>query len=139
MRIAHITAAFFLLSSLNAFAAPILLPDDHPILGVWKWTTPRAGCSEIYNFKSNGQMLFSSGEEDGVSEVDVALKPSLSGFYRFKNQVIADNGKIDCRGQPGVVGVDSVIYAYFLPKSNQMMMCYKESLNSCFGPLTHQE
>ena len=138
MRIAYLTAAFLFCSSLNAVAASTLLPEDHPLLGVWKWTTPHSDCSEVYNFKSNGQLLFSSGDEDGVSEFDVAVKPSLSGFYQFTNRVIADNGKKDCRGQAGEVGVNTVIYAYFLPTSNQMMMCYKETLDSCFGPLTHQ-
>ncbi len=138
MRIAHFTAAFLLCSSFSAFAASTLLPENHPILGVWKWITPNSDCSETYNFKANGQMLFSSGDEDGVSEVDVTAKPSLGGFYRFTNKVIADNGKKDCRGEPGKAGVNTVIYTYFLPTSNQMMMCYKETSDSCFGPLTHQ-
>jgi hypothetical protein len=142
LRIAHLTTVLLLLSSMGAFAAPsitpTLLPDDHPILGVWSWTTPRTDCSEIYNFKANGQMLFSSGDEDGVSEVNVGTKPSLNGFYQFTNKVIADNGKKDCRGIAGEVGVNTVIYAHFLPTSNQMMMCYQENMSSCFGPLTRQ-
>lgn len=155
MRIAHLVTAFLLSGSWSAFAAteptPVapasqsatqatatLLPENHPILGVWKWVTPHSDCSETYTFKSNGQMVFSSGAEDGISEIVVAEKPSLNGFYRFTNKVIADNGKNDCRGEPGKVGVNSVIYVYFLPTSNQMKMCYKETSDSCFGPLTRQ-
>jgi len=161
LRIAYIATAFFLSSSFSVFAAapmestPIdpasaaltsptsasqaaLLPKDHPLLGVWKWVTPNSDCSENYEFKSNGRMVFSSGAEEGISEIEVTLKPSANHFYRFTNKVIADNGKKDCRGEPGKAGVTSVIYVYFLPTSNQMKMCYKETSDSCFGPLTRQ-
>ncbi|MDE2422322.1 MAG: hypothetical protein KGO49_14225 [Gammaproteobacteria bacterium] len=161
MRIAYLATAFLLSSSLSAVAAapteststnstsaasasqtsasqPALLPKDHPLLGVWKWVTPNSDCSETYEFKSNSRMVFSSGAEEGISEIEVTLKPSVNNFYRFTNKVIADNGKKDCRGEPGKAGVTSVIYVYFLPTNNQMKMCYKETSDSCFGPLTRQ-
>ncbi len=155
MRIAYLATAFLLSSSWSVFAATeptsavpasqaatqttaTLLPENHPILGVWKWITPNSDCSETYEFKTNSRMVFSSGAEEGISEIEVTLKPSMNGFYRLINKVIADNGKKDCRGEPGKAGVNSVIYVYFLPTSNQMKMCYKETSDSCFGPLTRQ-
>lgn len=154
LRITYLATAVILVSSFSVFAAdptptapqaaptsqtaPLLIPEHHPILGVWKWITPNSDCSETYEFKPNSRMVFSSGAEEGISEIEVTLKPSVNGFYRFTNKVIADNGQKDCRGEPGKAGITSVVYPYFLPTSNQMMMCYNETRDNCFGPLTRQ-
>ncbi|WP_162818047.1 hypothetical protein [Aquirhabdus parva] len=131
-------AAALLFSSLSYAADPALIASNHPILGVWKWTTPNAGCSELYNFKANNRLGFASGAEVGESLYTVSAEPSPKGYYRIENTVASDNGSNDCRGQPGQSGMHSTLFARFSPDGKQVKMCFGESDDQCFGPLTRE-
>ncbi len=139
MRITQFIPYVLFCGTLSAFAAPTSVTANHPILGAWKWITPNQGCSEVYHYKADGTNLFSSGAEEGTSQYEITATPNFNGFYKLIDHNITDNGKKDCRGIVVQAGVNSILFVHFLPIDGQMVMCYKESLDACFGPLTRQK
>ncbi len=138
MRKIYFAAVVFFCGSMSYAADPTTIPSNHPILGIWKWTTPIAGCSELYNFKANNRFGFSSGAELGESRYTIAAEPSAKGFYRLENTIIKDNGLGDCRGLISEVGAKSILFLRFNPKATELKMCPSESEDGCFGPLKRE-
>jgi len=115
-----------------AFAAP---PRGHPLLGAWTFVVPNTDCTETYRFRSDGTSLVTSGEEVAESTFEVAAGPSPAGFYRWEDTITKDNLKKDCSGAISEIGHSSTNYIRFNPDREMMIICRKESVDECVGPL----
>ena len=62
--------------------------------------------------------------------------PSLLGFYRLVETVTESNGKRDCSGDlHEASGEPLTRFIQLSPKRDQFIVCKKEELKACFGPL----
>lgn len=107
---------------------------DHPIVGRWTITLPDVSCSETYTFRPDGTSLVMSGEEIAESVFEISAKPSTSGFYKWTDRLVKDNGKKDCTGEVTEVGQVVTNFVQFHPSGVAFILCAKESLDTCIGP-----
>ena len=107
---------------------------DHPIVGRWTVTIPEVSCSETYTFRPDGTSLVTSGEEIAESVFESSAKPSPSGFYKWTDRLVKDNGKKDCTGEVTEVGQVVTNFVQFHPSGVAFILCAKESLDACIGP-----
>jgi hypothetical protein len=126
-----IVVALACLVIVPAQAAP---PADHPILGTWTLTPANQTCTETYFFKADGTMLVTSAEEVAESDYVISDEPSDSGFYRYTDKIIKDNGKKDCAGNVTQPGEGSLNFIAFHQSGEMFVMCREESLEHCLGP-----
>ena len=132
-------AACFLLPLVAAIAVARAEPPrptakDHPIVGRWTITIPEVSCSETYTFRPDGTSLVTSGEEVAESVFEISAKPRPSGFYKWTDRLVKDNGKKDCTGEVTQVGQVVTNFVRFHPSGAAFILCAKESLDQCIGP-----
>lgn len=110
------------------------IAKDHPIIGRWTITLPDGSCSETYTFRPDGTTLVTSAEEIAESVFEISAKPGATGFYKWTDRVVKDNGKKDCSGEITAVGHTAVNYLQFNRSGDIFIMCADESLDRCIGP-----
>jgi hypothetical protein len=130
-----------LLLSLIAVSAaqavpPVPLEPGHPVVGTWKFTLPSGTCSEMYYIHQDGTTLVTSGEEVVETIYEISSIPSARGFYKWVDKIVKDNGKKDCSGQTMQLGHEATNFIRVHPSGEMLVVCQKESLEACFGPLT---
>ena len=108
------------------------LPNDHPLLGVWRIDLPN-GCFEEYELRSDGTKSSRSGEERDESEIEISSVPSASGFYKWTDRITKVNGKPDCLGSITPLGDVAVNYIRLLPGGNRFLLCKAEGMTSCYA------
>ena len=111
------------------------LPPSHPLLGTWRLDVPNTGCHEIYRIKPDGTTYVTSGAEIAESEFQIDVKPSAKGFYKWVDKLVKDNGKPDCFGSVSETGHVATNFLILLPDGKGMLICEKEDINTCVGPL----
>ena len=129
-----------LLPLLGCLLAPPVTADDTPqglgLVGSWRWTSERNGCTEIYSFDADGGVHTVSGAEI-TRQLYVLLGRSDDGRrVRLGLVTLEDNGLGDC----GDIASDDAGYSYeiwleFLPDGDHLLMCYTEAGPEGFGPL----
>jgi len=107
---------------------------DHPILGRWTIALPDGSCNETYTFRPDGTSLVTSGEEIAESVFEISAKPGASGFYKWTDKLVKDNGKKDCAGQVTPVGNTVTNFVQFHPSGDIFILCADETLDTCIGP-----
>lgn len=122
-------------SPLLAAGPPAAAPGQ-PIVGTWSWVTFGGSCTETWQFRPNGTMLGTSGEEVAEKKYEMAATPDAGGFYRLVETVVRQNDKKDCSGAllegPGE---QSTRYIQFSPQGDKLLVCQTAALSACFGPL----
>jgi len=121
----------------NSHADP--LRADHPLIGTWTWEVPDAKCSELYRIRKDGTALITSGDEVAETTFTISAKPSAKGFYKWVDRVAKDNGKKDCAGETMRVGQELTNYVNIHPSGQALLLCEREDINTCVGPLTRQK
>ena len=116
---------------------PTLPNGAHPIVGVWTWTL-RNTCSETYNYRSDGVLNVTSGDEIAESSYTIDAVPRASGFYKLVDKVINTNGKPDCGGEPTPIGEVGTTFIRFDSSGTKIVMCMDESMRQCIGPLARR-
>ena len=112
--------------------------DGHPIIGTWSCNIN--GCIEIFEFMTDGTRNSTSAEEVLRATYNISSKPLDSGFYKFTEKVIQDNGKRNCSGlTKDRTGEIVDLYVRFNGQLNQMVFCKEESLKKCFGPFARKQ
>ncbi len=116
--------------------APDRPPVGHPLIGKWQWTRSTNNCTEIYDFRADGTVFVSSGEEKTENVYIVASDPDPNGFYRLTMRVTKDYGGRDCANdEADSTGEESTSFILFSPRRDQYASCYEARLKDCFGPL----
>jgi len=107
--------------------------EGHPIIGTWNFDMN--GCTETYEFLPDGTRNCTSAEEIVQAAFIIASQPLDSGFYKMTDRVIKDNGKRDCSGSTKDMTGDVVdLYVKFNPRMDQIVFCFDQSFDKCFGP-----
>jgi hypothetical protein len=116
------------------------VPDykDHPIIGTWRFDMN--GCTETHEFLPNGTRNCTSAEEIVQASYTISAEPLQSSFYKITDKVIKDNGKKDCSGSTADKTGDVVtLYVKFNPQRDQIVFCFDESFDRCFGPFLKKQ
>ena len=131
----HILAITLFCVWLASCAHNDVVPEQHPILGSWKFILPGSTCFEIYTFRANGTRSYSSNDEAGESAFKISNQPSSVGYYAITDTITKSNGKRDCTGSTSPIGDKATLYVRFHPShGNEFIMCREESFKACLGP-----
>lgn len=114
------------------------LPNNHPLVGVWRLDVPGSACYEMYSMRTDGTMQVISATQVVESEFAVGRQPQ-NGFYEWKDHILQENGQPDCMGHVMEVGQGAAHYITFHESGNQFLMCEKSNLSRCIGPFVRQE
>lgn len=110
----------------------------HSIIGTWSFDMN--GCTETYEFLTDGTRNSTSAEEVLQATYTISAKPLDSGFYKFNDKITKDNGKRNCSGSTkDNTGEIVDMYVRFNAKMDQLVFCLDESLNKCFGPVRKKQ
>lgn len=115
------------------------LPDDHPLIGQWRFEVPDTPCHELYDIRADGTTRVTSGREVAESEFDMSHRPNPQGFYRWIDRLVKDNGLPDCTGEIAKPGQVSTNFILLHRSGDQFLMCEDESLEACIGPFVRQD
>ena len=111
-------------------------PAGNPLAGSWSWKPSGKSCLETLHYRTDGTRAGTSGEEVTQSRYEISAMPSLLGFYRLVETVTESNGKRDCSGDlDEASGEPLTRFIQLSPKRDQFIVCKKEELKACFGPL----
>ncbi|KQV98352.1 hypothetical protein [Rhizobacter sp. Root1221] len=109
---------------------------DHPLIGLWRLPYPNSSCAEIYRIEADGTTLVTSHHEVAESEFTVSDRPEPSGFYKWVDRIVRDNGQKDCSGRVTEPGQEVTRYILLHPAGHVFVMCENEDeeLETCIGP-----
>ena len=114
------------------------LAIDHPFIGTWKLPIAQLNCTETYLFLRDGTSRVTSAEEISESRYEISPAPSASGFYRWTDTIVKNNGKKDCSGSGDQGRQDGHAVRAVPPLGNIFFICQEEKRNTCFGPFYRQ-
>ena len=110
--------------------------DNAPLYGTWSWTKPDNRCTEIYDFRPDGNAYVISGAERTEARYALSPKPGPQGRQRLVITTTKYHAGKDCAGRSeDTTGKPATSYVLFLPGRAQMIMCSDETSDACFGPL----
>ena len=115
-------------------------PAMHPIVGKWEWTRPENKCTEVYDFRADGNVPVISGAEKSDNVYTVAATPDANGFYRLTMKTTKDHGGKDCADdESNGTGHESTNYVLFDPTRTMHIVCLEPKVDRCFGPLRRSQ
>ena len=110
--------------------------DNAPLYGTWSWTKPDNHCTEIYDFRPDGNAYVISGAERTEARYALSPKPGPQGRLRLVITTTKYHAGKDCAGRAeDTTGKPSTSYVLFLPGREQAILCGDETSDACFGPL----
>ncbi|NPC59399.1 hypothetical protein [Caenimonas soli] len=109
------------------------LPETHPLVGTWRIDLPDQKCFEEYVVHTDGTKSSQSADERNESEVMISLVPSTSGFYKWTDRIIKNNGKADCSGSNTALGHVAVNFVRVHPSGKRFLLCEAEDMKSCYA------
>jgi len=136
-RIMHpMKAALLGIALLPAAAFAQQATDNAPLNGTWSWTQPDSDCTEIYDFRPDGNAYVISGAERTEARYTLSPKPGPQGRQRLVITATKYHAGKDCAGRSeDATGKPATSYVLFLPGRRQLIMCNDETSDACFGPL----
>ena len=134
IKICSLMISMLLLSCSHAIKTEIQRNyNGHPVIGIWDYG--KNGCTETYEFLPNGIRNVTSNQEVVKASYTITETRSERGFYKLTDKVLEDNGKADCSGSTSDMTGDIVeLYVAFNPRKDQLIFCFEESFDKCFGP-----
>lgn len=110
--------------------------DNAPLYGTWSWTQPDNRCTEIYDFRPDGNAYLISGSERTEARYALSPKPGPQGRQSLVITATKYYSGKDCAGRgEDATGKPATSYLLFLPGRRSMLMCSDETSDACFGPL----
>lgn len=117
-----------------AVHADTALPQEHPLVGLWRINLPEQNCAEIYDIRTDGTTQILSGGQVVQTRYDISLRPNAQGFYTWVDTVVKVNDQPDCMGHKVPNGNVATNYIVMHATGSKFMMCQKAELDTCFGP-----
>jgi len=118
---------------------PTQLPSDHPLVGTWRIELPEQKCFEEYDVRADGTKLSRSADERNESVHSISVAPSSSGFYKWVDKIVKNNGKPDCSGSIGSTGHVAVNFIRLHPSSKRMLLCEAEDMKTCYAEFRRKQ
>ena len=105
------------------------------LVGRWHWTHPN-GCTEIYEFRSDGSARVTSGEETTDERYEFSSVPEGKGRHKLTMTIVKDHGGRDCVGSvEDSTGKSTTGYIELNAAGNAMVFCADAVTAKCMGPL----
>lgn len=131
MRIALLAVALLPMAAMAQEPA-----DNTPLYGTWSWTRPENHCTEIYDFRADGNAYVISGAERTEARYALSPKPGPQGRQRLVITTTKYHSGKDCAERSeDTTGKPATSYVLFLPGRKQLILCNDETSDACFGPL----
>ena len=105
---------------------------DHPVLGTWELLVTET-CKEMHTYRADGTSYVTSGHEVSNSSYEISDTPNERGAYVMVDKIESNNGKPDCMGHQTPIGDVATVYVKFSTTGNGMLVCYDETMRSCFS------
>ena len=109
------------------------IPANHPLVGTWRVELPDLKCFEEYDIRSDGMKLSMSGQERNESDFVISNVPSSSGFYKWTDKIVKNNGQPDCSGSKTELGHVAVNFVRLHPSGQKFLLCEAEDMKSCYA------
>jgi len=127
---------FFAIALLPTAALAQEASDNAPLYGTWSWTRAETHCTEIYDFRPDGNAYLISGSERTEARYALSSKAGPAGRQRLVITATKYHGGKDCADRSeDMTGKPASSYLLFLPGRKQVIMCNDETSDACFGPL----
>jgi hypothetical protein len=103
------------------------------LAGEWRWRSDDGRCRETFRYQANFQQRVSSGKEvlDGVFEL-LGPPGADPGVFALRRVAAKSNGKRDCLGNTGELGVVRQIFLRFEGRDT-FRTCGGPEAASCYG------
>ena len=125
-------------TSPQASPEEVVDPMKHPILGLWEYT--ENGCTETYQFLSNGSRRGTSANEIIEATYSISAKPLPNGFYLLTDRVVRDLGGAACSGSDvDLTNSVTKVLVRFSADYRRLRFCSIQDSSQCFGPLIKQQ
>lgn len=109
---------------------------SHKIVGKWQWTRSANNCTEVYDYRSDGTLSVTSGQEIANATYTISERPDPNGFYELKGQPVNSNNAQDCSDSPPDGDMSPyTVYLIFHNTQPAHLVCQTPGLEKCFGPL----
>ena len=130
MRSARALAVMVVLAASVAVSA-----SAPPLVGRWQW--PHAnGCTEIYEFRSDGTARVTSGDETTDERYELSPSAEGKGRYKLTMTTVKDHGGKDCVGSVAdTTGKSTTGYVEMNSTADVMVFCVDATSAKCMGPL----
>lgn len=135
-----IPLTLLLAASSLAVAAPEAdyraLGEAHPLVGKWRWIRAANSCTEVYDYRIDGTLYVTSGDEKTDNSFSIVRTPDANGFYETQFKIVKDYGGKDCaESETDDSGAAFTAYVVFDPTGSMYLSCQKPNVDACFGPL----
>lgn len=114
------------------------LPENHPLVGMWRINVPGMACSEVYDIRSDGTMNVTSSSQVVKAEFSVGKEQLAGGFYRWTDHILSENGQSDCMGNVMEVGHSATHYITVHTDGERFLLCQQPNLDTCIGPFNRE-
>jgi len=110
--------------------------EAHSIVGKWQWTTEETNCTETYEYRADGSLSVTSGDEVAEVTYDISSRPDSKGFFLLNGTPAISNGGKDCTDRPaGTQQPAFSVYIIFHPTEPLHLVCEGPTVERCLGPL----
>ena len=108
----------------------------HSIVGKWQWTLEEKQCTETYEYRADGSLSVTSGDEVAEATYDISSLPDSNGFYLLNGTPGTSNGEKDCTDRPaGSKQPAFSVYVVFHPSEPLLLICESPNMDRCLGPM----
>lgn len=110
--------------------------EAHSIVGKWQWTSDKMKCTETYEYRADGSLSVTSGDEVAEVTYDISSRPDSNGFFLLNGTPGTSNGEKDCTDRPaGTEQPAFSVYVIFHASEPFHLVCESPTVERCFGPL----
>ncbi|MFK7965498.1 MAG: hypothetical protein AB8C46_16180 [Burkholderiaceae bacterium] len=108
----------------------------HSIVGKWQWTIEEKQCTETYEYRADGSLSVTSGDEVAEATYDISPQPDSNGFFLLNGTPGTSNGEQDCTDRPaGSKQPAFSVYVVFHPTEPLLLICENPNMDRCLGPM----
>jgi len=125
---------FAAVTLLIAGASQVASAQQPNIVGTWKWTRMKDGCTEQYAFRADGTVSIKRGDKQTENTYLMSWAPEPNGRYKLTVVTVRDDGGRDCEDSTeDSTGRRSTVYILFGQSRETMIQCDSRDGANCTG------
>ena len=106
------------------------------IVGKWTWTRAQNDCTEVYDYRADGNLYVQSGAEKTESTYSIAPEADRHGYFAMTLRIVNDFGGKDCADSAeDSAGQENTVQIKFDAAGGSHVVCRDPNSDACFGPL----